>query len=464
MAEPGGRCVVIGGGLAGLAASVWLAEAGQRVTLLERRGSLGGRTHAINVASIADVADNGQHIMVPGFVNLMRYLDTIGTRQHMRWEPIAARDRDGAQLVGNGIRNAAAFLTGRLPGCPRRDWPATLAAQGRIVRQSLRQPADLDSISVREWFDRVRMPASAREASWDLLAIGVLNEKCELASAKAFADIIATFVRLARSQRLPVKFGYPAVDFDTLYVDGARRLILERGGEIRHRAIARRVTTENGSVTGVLLDDGSHIAADSVICAVPAWDIADLLAEVPGHERIGDAAAALVPVPIISVNLYLDRELETISWLESLTGALGELEIVFDRQRMHPRSTENGFLYSLTTSAAYYLNSLSNDAITDVSIETLRKYYPAARDARVLHSHIVRMNRATFSQRPGTAGLRPRQATSVRGLALAGDWTQTEWPSTMESAVQSAARAVDIVLAQAVGGSVHRPAAVLVPA
>lgn len=219
MAEPGGRCVVIGGGLAGLAASVWLADAGERVTLLERRGSLGGRTHAIEIASIADVADNGQHIMVPGFVNLMRYLDTIGTRQHMRFEPIAARDRDGAQLVGNGIRNAGAFLVGRLPGCPRRDWPATFAAQARIVRQSLRQPADLDSISVREWFDRVGMPASAREASWDLLAIGVLNEKCELASAKAFADIIATFVRLARSQRLPVKFGYPAVDFDTLYVE-----------------------------------------------------------------------------------------------------------------------------------------------------------------------------------------------------------------------------------------------------
>lgn len=139
----------------------------------------------------------------------------------------------------------------RLPGrsssgLPERDWPATLAAQARIVRQSLRQPADLDSISVREWFDRVGMPASAREASWDLLAIGVLNEKCELASAKAFADIISTFVRLARSQRLPVKFGYPAVDFDTLYVDGARRLILERGGEVRHRAIARRVTVENG--------------------------------------------------------------------------------------------------------------------------------------------------------------------------------------------------------------------------
>ncbi|HVL00542.1 MAG TPA: FAD-dependent oxidoreductase, partial [Dongiaceae bacterium] len=94
----------------------------------------------------------------------------------------------------------------------------------------------------------------------------------------------------------------------------------------------------------------------------------------------------------------------------------------------------------------YELIKGSNQEIIDTQMEMLRRYYPLARDAQVVHSHIVRMPYSTFAQRPGTAGVRPPQRTSVQGLAIAGDWTQTDWTTTMEGACQSAARAVQAVL------------------
>lgn len=188
------------------------------------------------------------------------------------------------------------------------------------------------------------------------------------------------------------------------------------------------------------------VAADAVICAVPVWNVRGMLDQMPGHQRIYQTAEHLTPVPIVSVNLYLDRSIGMVDWGEIIHRGEGVLEQVWDRQRMHGRLTERAWLYSTTVSAAYQLTQQSNQEITATQMEVLRRYYPKARDARVVHSHVVRMPRSTFAQRPGTAGLRPEQRTAVRGLALAGDWTRTDWTTTMEGACQSASRAVEVIL------------------
>jgi uncharacterized protein with NAD-binding domain and iron-sulfur cluster len=150
----------------------------------------------------------------------------------------------------------------------------------------------------------------------------------------------------------------------------------------------------------------------------------------------------------VSVNLYLDRPLGTQAAMEALIGGTGVIDEVFDRQIMHGRNTEGGtWLYCLTTSGAYEQVHKSNQEIVDEQMALLRQYYPAAKDANVVCGHVVRMPKATFSQVLGTHGLRPPQMTSVPSLVLAGDWTETDWSATMESAAQSAARAVDLPLA-----------------
>lgn len=450
MAQPN-HVVVVGGGLAGMASAVWLAEAGQRVTLLERRASLGGRTHAIAVPQVDDVADNGQHIMTPHFHHLFRYLDSVGTRHHMHFEPIANRwPGGGAEVYSVGLRAQWQSLTGRIPGAPGGDRMRTMLAQLRLIRQSLSQPDELDQMTVEEWYDRVKLPATARRFAWDLAATGILNEKPHLASAKALADTLAALVRLGRQHgNDPLSFGYSNVDYDTLYVHGAQRLLSKSGHHIHYRAVVRNIDIVNGVATGVTLSDGTSIKADAVVCAVPAWKVYGLLDQLPEHERVYAAANKLPPAPIVSVNLYLDRPLSTVSWMENIIDGGGIVEAVFDRQRIHAghRNTERGFLYALTTSAAYELNKLTNAEITHKQMEFLGRYYPEARSAQVVHAHIVRMNAATFTQRPGTAGIRPLQATTIPNVVLAGDWTRTDWCSTMEGAAQSAARAVEALLA-----------------
>ena len=440
--------VVIGGGIAGLASAVWLAESGCRITLLERRGAVGGRTHAISVPQVEDVADNGQHIMIRAYDELYRYLDSIGTRHHMHFAPLGTRTREAkAYTYRPGRRGQLDLLFGDIAGLPRRDRLATAMACMRFFGQSALLPKRLDTMTVDEWYRRIKMPESARTAAFDVLATGLLNELPDRASAYALASVISTAIKKSlRGSGLAFEFGYSDTDFDTLFVDGALRALSGVDHEIQYRAIARQITIRDGRAAGVSLADGRHIEADAVVCAVPAWHIRGLLDQVPGHEAVYAAADRLIPVPIVSVNLYLDRPLDTEHWAENVAGGDNVIDNVFDVQRIHTgRDTTRGFRYALTTSAAYKINDWTNEQIVHAQMDLLRELYPAARDARVVHAHVVRENRSTFSQRPGTAGIRPEQATSVPNLVLAGDWTRTDWPSTMEGAAQSAVRALDVL-------------------
>ncbi|WP_308165398.1 hydroxysqualene dehydroxylase [Nocardia noduli] len=443
------RYVVIGGGLAGLASAVWLAEAGKQVTLLERRGRLGGRTHAMKAEAAEDLPDNGQHVIASGYHHLFRYLTSVGTRRFVafpRGGTLRWPDGRSATMRTTGL-GAWRTLTGPHPDATALDRVRTALATARLGRQCLRQPADLVDLTTAQWFDRVGMPATAREAVWDWLALGIAAEPVHQESAKVFADVLATGIRLGIKDRKGVNIGYPTTDLDTLYVTGALEVFARHGVEVRHRAVARRIHIADGKVTGVALADGSVVPADAVICAVPNANIGGLLDELPEHPEIYAAADKLGHTPIVSTNLYLDGPLGTDSEFEALIGGTGVIDEVFDRQLMTGRSTERAWLYCLTTSGAYEQIHKSNEEIVAEQLAMLRRYYPAAAALKVVQAQVIRMPKATFSQVLGTHGLRPAQRTSVPTLALAGDWTATDWSATMESAVQSAARAVDLLLA-----------------
>jgi squalene-associated FAD-dependent desaturase len=443
------RYVVIGGGLAGLASAVWLAEAGKQVTLLERRGSLGGRTHAMKVAAADDPPDNGQHVIANGYHYLFRYLTSVGTREHVTFPHSGVLRWPDGRVVTTYTKGFRALRTlfGAHPDASIADKVRSAVATMRLGWQAVRQPADLVDLTTDQWFRRVGMPATAREAIWDMLALGIAAEPVRQESAKVFADVMATGIRLALMHREPMSIGYPTTDLDTLYISGAKKAFARYGVDVRYRAVARRVHITDGTVTGVSLTDGTVIPADAVVCAVPNSNISGLLDDLPEHAEIYAAADKLGYTPIVSTNLYLDRPLGTIAAMEALIGGTGVIDEVFDRQRMTGRSTEQAWLYCLTTSGAYEQIHKTNDDIVAEQMAVLRRYYPAAREAKVVQGHVVRMPKATFSQTIGLHGLRPRQRTSVPTLVLAGDWTATDWSATMESAVQSAANAVDLLLA-----------------
>lgn len=397
---------------------------------------------------VDDVPDNGQHVFASGYEHLMRYLESVGTREHVEFPGhMTIRMPDGRSRLSafGGLTGLRAAL-GDLPGVTGLDRLRTAKAQATLIRHVLRRPDWLDDVTADEWFRRIGMPDSARKALWDGIVIGLTGDKTEISSANVPADLLMTGVRRALATRTPVSIGYPTVDLDTLFIDGAEKIFANEGVDVRYRAVVSSVDVSNGVVTGVTLADGEKVTADAVICAVPVWSVRGLLDQVPGHEEIYRAVDALTPVPIVSVNLYLDRSIGMTDWGEILYGGEGVLEQVWDRQRMHGRDASRTHFYSTTVSASYELIKKSNAEIVDIQMGMLRRYYPQAADAEVVHAHVVRMPKSTFAQRPGTAGIRPDQRTQVQGLALAGDWTRTDWTTTMEGACQSAARAVEVIL------------------
>ena len=450
------RCVVVGGGLAGLASAVWLAEAGHEVVLLERRGALGGRTVAMPQDQVDDVPDNGQHVLASGYTHLPRFLRSIGTADLLAFPGhLTIRMPDGtARRIGSGPLGVLRVVVGDVPGVRGWDRFRTAVAQARLIGQALRQPRDLDAITAEEWFDRVGLPETARVGLWNTVVIGLTGDKPSISSAKVPAELLVTGLRQAVRTRRAISIGYPTVDLGSLIVRPASAAFDRLGVSVRTRAVVRGLEVEAGPagrrvVRGVRLSDGEVVAADAVVCAVPIWDMADLLEGLPEAQVVDRVVAELTPVPIVSVNLYLDRDIGMADWGEVVHGGEGVLEQVWDRQRMHGRTPRRSWLFSTTVSAAYELVGMRNDEIVAAQMAVLADRYPAAAEAAVVHAHVVRMPRSTFAQRPGTAGLRPPQATSVEGLVLAGDWTRTDWTTTMEGACQSAARAVAVLTGSA---------------
>jgi len=445
MPNPRNRVVVVGGGLAGLASTVWLAELGYCVTQVESNGSLGGRTIGLTTGR-GDAVENGPHVLAGSYQNIFRYLDSIGTRALLEFpDEFGVRYRRGhAEVFGMRPRHLRRLMLGQVKGLGVTTLLKAAPAWVRLVRDMIRFDDSLDDITVDEWFDRLRVPAEVRRIILNSMVIGLLNEQPHLASAHAFAALLRTGAdRVRRSGGDAVRIGYPTVDLETLYLDGAHRVMADRGVDVRLRTRAMTVRVSEGRATGVTLSDDSVVDADAVVLAVPAWNLRSLLGDVPSSEDIRLAAKKLEPIPVMNAYVLLDRPLGTVAPWESLLDS--DIGWVFDRDRMHGPREDGNHLYALTTCAAYDLMALKNSDVADRLVAALRDSYPTACDAEVLDVTVVPWPKATFSSRVGMSTLRPGNQTSLPNLALAGDWTHNDWPTTMEGAAQSAARAVDLI-------------------
>jgi hydroxysqualene dehydroxylase len=432
--------LVVGTGFAGLSAAVRLARRGARVLVVEERRRLGGRASAFADPETGEVVDNGQHALFGCYHETFAFLRDIGTDGDVRLEErldLEIVDRRGQRSrLTSASLPPPLHLVGGLVRWPALGWSDKIAAlrAGLALRRlagSDRDRAGDGHQTVSEWLRAHGQTPRLSEVLWEPLAVAALNQSPDVAAAGPFVEVLA---RMFNGSRRDAAIGLPMKPLDQLYAEPARRLLESAGHQVRVGAPAR-LLVEGARAAGVEID-GKRIMAGQVVSSVPWFAFPAFAASVPALADLSASAGAMRASPIVTVNLWLDRTVTDAPFV-GLPGRT--FQWVFDKGRLFGEAWSH---LSLTSSGAEDIVSWTNDALIAHARRELGEALPAAVGAIVRRSTAVRERRATFSLAPGEPP-RPGVDTPVEGLFLAGDWTDTGLPATIEGAVVSGHRAAE---------------------
>jgi squalene-associated FAD-dependent desaturase len=426
--------VVVGGGLAGIAAALAAADAGAQVTLLEARPRLGGATFSFQRDGLE--LDNGQHVYLRCCGAYQSLLERLGVAGLAPLQPrlavpvLAPGGRMGWLRRGN--LPAPLHLAGALARYPYLDWPARLRVARAALALRRMDPADqrLDLRSFADWLAAKGQGRAATDALWELVGLPTLNARSDQASLQLATMVFKTGLLTARDA---ADIGWSRVPLSRLHGEPAARALEAAGVHVRLRARARAIEPGGGAGEEHLAvrTDDDRIEAGTVIAAVPHDAAGWLPAEVTGPPG---RLEGLGVSPIVNLHVVYDRPVTT---LEFAAGLGTPVQFVFDRTASSGMEPGQGQCLAVSLSAAHDEIELPVSALRERYLPALAELFPAARDAAVTAFYVTRERTATFLPAPGTAALRPGAETSMRGLFLAGSWTSTGWPATMEGAVRS---------------------------
>ena len=429
------RATVIGGGLAGITSALRLADAGAQVTLLEARPRLGGLTHSFRRTVGEDELwiDNGQHVFLRCCTAYLALLDRLGVTDQVELQdrldvPVRSEASDRVGRLRRGTLRPPLHLAGALVAYPwlglgekARLGPAVLAL-GRLDRDA---PAT-DRRSFGDWLQAHGQSTRAVETLWDLIGVATLNAPADRASL-ALAATVFQLGLLSSADAADI--GWSRVPLQQLHGEAALRALAGAGVEVR---------------TGERVGSLDAIDADAVVLAVPPDQVRRLLPpdalDLPAAEG-EDWVEGLGSAPIINLHLVYDRQVLD----EPFTAAIdGPLQWVFDRTAHS--GLRQGQYVAVSLSAAQAYVDLPVAELRARFVPHLEALLPRARNARLRDFFVTRERHATFDPAPGTARFRPEARTRQPGRYVAGAWTATGWPATMEGAVRSGEAAAQAVL------------------
>ncbi|HWB53043.1 MAG TPA: hydroxysqualene dehydroxylase HpnE [Tepidisphaeraceae bacterium] len=420
------RCVVIGAGLAGMAAAVALESAGVNVTLIEARRTAGGRAGSFVHPETGETLDNCQHVLLGCCTNLIDFYRRIGALDRIRFErTIHFLDGRGnrhdlwgiAELPAPLHLGVATLLFGALNNSERLALGQAMLAMMYIGREGRQKIADQ---SFGDWLTQHNQPSSLIDKIYQPLITGALNEDCRKASA---AYAIQVFQDSLLSNSKGYMLGLPKCPLGELYAN-----LPCRDFRLGQRVSELTMTADRRHVNGVKLTDGQAIPVDAVVLATN-YDAVRRFVNAQDDPRVAPLEY-LSSTPILGAHLFFDSPVLPWSHVAFLEGPL---------QWLFKKDSEGRSVHGVISAATDWVNR-DRDEMAELFANQVRQTLPQAKDAKLLRSVIVIEKRATFAPVPGVDQWRPTQSPipgGIENLYFAGDYTQTGWPATMEGAVRS---------------------------
>ncbi len=417
-----GMRIVVGAGVAGLACAAALGD----VTVVERRPYVGGRAYSYPHPAVGEVIDS-QHVLLGCCTNLVDLCGQAGLADAIRWYDAIPFLEPGGHMSRLAGGSAMSFLLA--PMLDAADKAGIVRGMMRFVRGI---PED-DAEAFDAWLRRTGQTERAVKHFWEPIVVATLNDTLERCAAKyavmVFREILLRSAAGGR-QGIPMR---PMSEF----YGGVARLAESRGAEIRLKCGVTALR-QNGDGWVVETSEGP-IAAETVILAVPFEQVGTLLPEDERKGRLMASVEQFVHAPMTTIHLWYDREVTDVDQAALLDT---RIQWVFNKSRIRKQA---GCYLELVIGASHAEIAMGREEILTSALKELEVFFPAVREAKLLKSAVLKEARATFSVLPGMDQYRPAVETEWPGLFLAGDWTRTGWPSTMESGVRSGRLAAEAV-------------------
>ncbi|QDU79268.1 15-cis-phytoene desaturase [Polystyrenella longa] len=434
------KVAIFGGGLAGLAAAQSLSAKGMQVDLYEARPRLGGRASSFIDQTTGEQIDNCQHVAMGCCTNFFHFCKQAGIGSHFRrLETLHFVDQQGRRSeLKNGPWPAPFHLTGSFLRMRHFRW----RERGQIalaMRQLMSTPTS--DLCFEDWLNQQQQSDRVLRDFWHVILVSALSESLDRIPYSAARQV---FVQGFLSHRDAWKVSLPTVPLHELYGETLQTHLQEQGVTLHLQSRIKELTTQGNSIKNVVMANEEQVSADAYVLATPWTAIPKLFPTVEPPPRFIQQAEQLESAPISSVHLWFNRSLSD----ETHAVLLGRVsQWIFNRSAIQNIENPERHYYQIVISQSRELSSWSQDEIVQHVLKEIASVWPESMmQAQLVHSRVVREHHAVFSIPPDAESDRPDQVTEYENLLLAGDWTETGWPATMEGAVRSGYLAAEKLL------------------
>ncbi|HET9445427.1 MAG TPA: hydroxysqualene dehydroxylase HpnE [Steroidobacteraceae bacterium] len=452
---------IIGGGLAGLACAIALRDTGLTLWVFEADAELGGRARSWTDERTGDAVDVGPHILLSEYRNMLGLMELLGTSDRIVWQPDPLiRLREGARVTDMHLHALPPpfHLLPSFGAVRDLSWRDKLS-NWRIVRLALRfdeqMVTALDGVSAADLLRRHGVTPRLIQWFWASACMALLNVPLEHCSAAALMRVFSQLVGIER-----YRIGFPNTALGELFAPAAADLIRESGGRVHTRTSVDAISRDGdgAGAWNIQFSDGARLRARFCVLALPPQSLLDLIPEHWGGLQPFHDAKSFEPSPYISSYIWFDRKLTRERFWARIWSDADLNTDFYDLSNIRAGWSDRPSVIASNIIFSHRANCLSDAQILATTVEEVAEAFPGVRDAVIRHVAIHRIPMAIPCPAPGVESKRPANATPLAGLYLAGDWTRTALPASMESAVHSGFAA-----AEEIWRAIGRPRTLVLP-